>query len=186
MYYVRRKVKNKETAWGIVDTTDNIEEFYTYSDIMRLVKGGVSIYGASTKGVIYECSVVDDLLLVPDVDTNSILVLNDNYTVVQFDLGSIENKRNDCWLASGVSTRKVKDGIVVSFGVCVKYDIEFFGTYMFKINNYGFVLSRLDDVIFTCGCGSESYAINKMTGGDCPLFLTEKQVNSILKSKGML
>ena len=53
MYYVRRKVKNKETAWGIVDTTDNIEEFYTYSDIMRLVKGGVNIYTVLLQRVLF-------------------------------------------------------------------------------------------------------------------------------------
>ena len=44
MYYISSKTKNK---YGVTDSNDNVEEFYTKDEVMDFLRHGICIYGVS-------------------------------------------------------------------------------------------------------------------------------------------
>ena len=50
MYYISRmKRRNNRNVWGIVDTEDNVEEFYDQYQLIGIIESGIKIVGVSTE-----------------------------------------------------------------------------------------------------------------------------------------
>lgn len=185
MFYVSGFDKDNR-LWKVTDSKDGVEESYSFKDLKKFESQGIEILGMS-KNCCHKCIVIDNFIIVPDITNNAIAIKNlltSSITIFYFD--DIKNNRNRVWFTGNFSVKKVKDSICISCGVCVKYDIEFTGTYLFKINSNGLVIDKLDDVLFVCDDSNEVYDWIKSTNGDCPNFITSLSANRILKSKGMV
>ena len=186
MFYVSGFDNNKR-LWRVTDTSDGVEESYSFKDLKEFEVQGIKIHGMS-KNCCHICTIVGDFIIVPSINDNSVEIyrLVDEVLTDKFCFNNVRNSRNNVWYCGSAGTKRVKDGICISCGVCVKYDIEFTGTFIIKINSHGKLIDRLDEVLFVCDNANEVHSWISCTGGDCPDFITSVKANKILKEKGMI
>ena len=190
MFYTS-SCRNNESSlnWGITDTVDSIEEFYTFKDLKNFVSQGIKIYGMSSNcGHI--CVAVKSILIVPNVSDNSLEVYNikSNTLLSKFSFDTIRNSRNKVWFTGSMSIKLINNTeLCISCGACIKFDYEFTGNYVLKIDlKSGVIMSKLDDVMFVCDNANEVHRTIQGTGGDCPNFITSIKANKLLREKGLM
>lgn len=186
MFYVSGLDKDNR-LWKVTDTNDGVEESYSFKELKEFRSQGIEILGMSDN-CCHQCVIIDKFVIVPDIANNSVVVkyLATGDTSEIFNFSTVHNTRNKVWFTGSLRVNKVKDGIAVSCGVCVKYDYEFTGTFIFKVNSNGVVIDRLDDILFVCDDANKAHNTIECTGGDCPNFITSITANKILKKKGMI
>lgn len=173
--------------WKVTDSKDGVEESYPYKELKEFRSRGIEILGVFDN-CCKICVTVDNFIIVPDIASNSVVIkyLTTGDTSDIFNFSTVRNKRNKVWFNGSLRVKKVKDGIAINCGVCVKYDYEFAGTFVFKVNKNGVVIDRLDDILFVCDDANEVHHTIECTDGDCPNFITSITANRILKKKGMI
>lgn len=190
MFYVSDYKNNASGLyWGITDTSDNVEEFYTFTDLKKFISQGIKIHGMSSNcGHI--CKLVDGILLVPNVSDNSLEFYSTKSSKIinKFLFSTVRNARNKVWFTGSMSIKKLSNTeLCITCLVCVKYDYEFNGSYVIRVDlKTGSITSKLDDVMFVCDDANEAHSTIECTGGDCPNFITSITANKILKEKGMI
>ena len=186
MFYVSGLDRDNR-LWKVTDTNDGVEESYSFKELKEFRSQGIEILGMSDN-CCHQCVIIDKFVIVPDIANNSVVV---KYLATEdiseiFSFSTVRNTRNRVWFTGSLRAKKVKDGIAISCGVCVKYDYEFTGTFIFKVNSNGVVIDRLDDILFVCDDTREAHSMIASTGGDCPNLITSVKATKILKEKGML
>lgn len=186
MFYVSGLDRDNR-LWKVTDSKDGVEESYSFKELKEFRSQGIEILGMSDN-CCHQCIIIDKFIIVPDIANNAVVVkyLTTGDTSDIFDFSVIHDKRNKVWFTGTLGVKKVKDSICISCGVCVKYDYEFTGTFVFKINANGVIIDRLDKVLFVCDDANVAHNTIECTGGDCPNFITSITANKILKKKGMI
>lgn len=186
MFYVSGLDRDNR-LWKVTDSKDGVEESYSFKELKEFRSQGIEILGMSDN-CCHQCVIIDKFVIVPDIANNAVVVkyLATEDTSDIFDFSVVHDKRNKVWFTGTLGVKKVKDSICISCRVCVKYDYEFTGTFVFKINVNGVIIDRLDKVLFVCDDANEAHSMIKSTGGDCPNFITSITANKILKEKGMI
>lgn len=135
---------NSETLYGVVDTSDNIEEFYTEYEIFDMVKSGLVIEGVSDLGI----KSVEDKIIVKHklanleyskpirLDTNYSLVDNTTYCMLVSNGNIIDINVSVDRLQYLINKGVRLDNIVnCSYCSSCKGDYYIFNNFLYHIRN---------------------------------------------------
>ena len=186
MFYISG-FDDSSRLWKVIDTDDNVEDAFSFKSLKDFIHQGIKIYGVD-ETYCNKCVIVDSIIFIPDIKNNTLVIksiINDK-TLDTLNFSSIPNKRNTVWFNGNIEVKKKNHDIVVQCGVCVKYDFEFTGLYVIKVNSNGNITARLDDVLFVCDDAHEAHRMISNTGNDCPNFITSVKAHNILKAKGII
>lgn len=183
MFYISIFDKDKR-LWGVLDTDDNVVEYYDFKTLQGFKREGLKIYGVC-QSQAFACSKLGEFLFVPSIDENSLNIIDikTDKIVDKLDFNEVYHPRNTPYMYAQVYFRdsRDKDCKLVSIPVCIKFDYEFTGTFVFKFNyRSGHIVSKLDTVYFISDAPEVSSKF-----GDYPDYITTSKFLKILKSRGL-
>ena len=90
------------------------------------------------------------------------------------------------WYGGSTVVKTSDNALDIACAATVKYDTEFTGVCMFKIDaDTGEIIASLDKVLFICDSDEHIHDVKSRTGGDCPDFISSEEANKIANENNL-